>query len=553
MSGRPAVLLVVTVVCAFSASVAAEVPSTAVGAGKILFDFEDEADVAAWSNVDVYALREAEAKATYDAAVKAAADPAKVKPYKPLVQHAKEPAVKIAWTTEGATGKGAMKLTYAGGRFPTITTRPPLDDWRPYRTFSADVTASRTCLVVFRVMSETSKYGTGYNEGCSRWEFAARVEAGKNTVITRAPKRLWNYVYNRNVRTVQIYIYQPKEGESITIDNIRLSTEKPKTITPFDDALAVPPARYRVLGTTLEVRDVNALADTLKEKRAKPEDRTVEEVQAEVRAEYEKIRKDHPRAVLAILREGQKGYDPGDREKAFAGWTDAGTPSHGPMALNMGGFANAGRREEIETCFRNRPGFLRCDLSGIPRGAEILAARLIVVRAVEIGDGWKTKPAMFVAEPCNRPWNEYDVNVFEYVHDKFWNQYAGMSWGEDADCTAVFLAHGPSGGKTSSWDFTHAVRWWTTGGHPNHGFILHGAPKYVDYLHVVTREHRDVNKRPAVMVVDEARGHRDRRDRAAEGGCRPRRCHLERREDAFRREAELRHPRPGENARVRRT
>ncbi|HUW58821.1 MAG TPA: hypothetical protein VMZ92_19445, partial [Planctomycetota bacterium] len=105
--------------------------STAQAEEMVLFDFETEADVAAWSNIDVYALREAEAKAAYDAAAKAAADPDKVKPYKPLVQPPKEPEVKIEWTTEGATsGKHALKLTFAGGRMPTISTQSPLDDWR---------------------------------------------------------------------------------------------------------------------------------------------------------------------------------------------------------------------------------------------------------------------------------------------------------------------------------------------------------------------------------------------------------------------------------------
>ncbi len=143
---------------------------------KVLYDFEDEASVKAWANVDVYALREAEAKAA-----KAAVTPAAKPP-------AVEPPVKIEWTTEGATrGQHALKLTFAGGRMPTISAPAPLDDWRPYKGFAADVTASRTCIVVFRAMTATSKYGTAYVERCSRWEFAARLTAGKNTVV--APRR----------------------------------------------------------------------------------------------------------------------------------------------------------------------------------------------------------------------------------------------------------------------------------------------------------------------------------------------------------------------------
>jgi hypothetical protein len=476
----------------------------------MLFDFEDEAEVKAWSDIDIYALREVEAKATYDAAPKAAPDPAKLAPYKPLVQPAKEPSVKIEWTTEGASsGKRAMKLTFAGGRMPTIATKPPIDDWRPYKSFRVTVTAPRTCMVVFRVMAETSKYGTGYSEGVSRWEFVARCEAGKNTLVTPCPRAnvLWN-----KIKSFEIYMYTPREGESITVDGICLSTEQAQETSPFNDALVtptnkyfVPAGKYKVLGTDLEVRDVNDLADKLKDKWTKPEDKTVEQYEADFRAEYEKIRKDHPKAVLVTLRDGQKGYDPADPEKAFAGWQDAGTPSHLPMGLTVACFSNSGKGGDIETCFRNRPGFLRVDLSSIPKGSGVLAARLIVARGGAIGNNWETKPTMFVVEPCNRPWKEYEVNVFEYAKDCFWNEYAAETWGEGGDCDAVLLAHGPSGGKASSWDFAEAVRYWTDGKHANNGFILYGSPNYVDYLHAATRECPVVANRPAVMVIYEPR------------------------------------------------
>ena len=507
LSFRPLRFVAVLFACLlFASSARAEDPSTPIGAGTVLFDFEAEADVAAWSNIDVYALREAEAKASYDAAAKAAADPSKVKPYRPLVQPAKEPEVKIERTTEGATsGKHALKLTFAGGRMPTISTRSPLDDWRPYKTFSADVTADRTCMVVFRVMTGTGKYGTGWNEGCSRWEFAARVEPGKNTVVTDAPHRLWNAIFNKDVRTFEIYIYQPHEGETITIDNIRLSTEKPRTVSPFKDPCSegllkpfVPAGRYKVLGTDLEVRDVDDLADRLKDKWVKPENKTVEQVEGDIRADYEKIRKGRPKAVLVMLRDGQKGYDRADPDKAFAGWEDACTPSHVPMALTLGCFANNGRGGSVELSSRYRPAFLRVDLSSIPRDARILSARLILVRASEPGKDWDAKPTLFAAEPCNRPWKEVEVNVFEYAHDRFWNQYAAMDWGDDGDRTAVFLAYGPPGGKASSWDFTEAVRYWTDGKHPNNGFI-----PYCPGLQILSRECAQVENRPCLAVIYE--------------------------------------------------
>jgi len=462
---------------------------------KVLFDFENEADIAAWKNFD---LNEALSN-QWQAAAADAEKAGKPVPAKPAAQKV-EPAPKVELASEGATsGKRALKITFAGGRTPTITTPSPLADWRLYKTFLAEVTVTRGCMVVFRAMYENSKFGSGYNEGCSRWEFAARLEPGKNVLAAVAPSKT-------NIQTIQIYMYNPKEGEVVYIDNIRLSPNKSKTVSSFlGDATKMPSTKYKVLGTDLEVNDVNDLADKLKDKWVKPEDKTVEQVEAEVQAEYGKIKKEKPKAVLVILRDGQKGCDPADPGKVFAGWADAGTPSHLPMALTLACFGNSGKGEKIETCFRNRPGFLRVDLASIPKGADILSARLILSTGHIVQNAWETKPTMFAVEPCNRPWNEYEVNVFEYSKDNFWKDYAGYNWGDDGDCSAVFLAHGPSGGKTSTWDFTNAVKYWTDGKHANQGFILAGAPKYVDYLWVTTRECKDVAKRPALAVIYESK------------------------------------------------
>ena len=69
---------------------------------------------------------------------------------------------------------------------------------------------------------------------------------------------------------------------------------------------------------------------------------------------------------------------------------------------------------------------------------------------------------MWVVEPCLRPWHEYEVNAFEYAKDKFWKDVGGMHWDGDADFAPVFLAYGPGQGKVNAWDFTEAVRYWTT-------------------------------------------------------------------------------------------
>jgi len=471
--------------------------ATAAAGERVLFDFAEPGCEKAWSNIDIYALRQAEAKAEAEARAKAGQPAARLPAALPA-----EPPVKIERSEHGTgSGRYALKLTFAGGRFPTVSAKSPLEDWRPYKSFRAEATASRTCLLVFRAMARTSRYGTGYNDGCSRWEFAARLEAGRNTLVAPVPpyaEQLW-----KDVHAVQLSMYRPKEGEVVFVDHIRLSTEAAPATSPFTSTLLVPPGKYRVSGTNMEVKDVDELADKLKDQRAEPQDKTVEQAEAGIQAQYERLKKDHPKAVLVMLRDGQVGYDPANPAKPFAGWADAGTPSHLPMALTLANFSNSGRSEEIETCFRQRPGFQRVDLSSIPRGADILGAWLIVVRGANLGDQWKTKPTMFVAEPCNRPWREYEVNVFECAADKFWKDYAALSWGDEGDCAPVLLAHGPSGGTTCSWDFTQAVRYWTDGKHVNNGFILYGSPKYVDYLHIYTRECHEPKNRPGLAVVYE--------------------------------------------------
>ena len=71
--------------------------------------------------------------------------------------------------------------------------------------------------------------------------------------------------------------------------------------------------------------------------------------------------------------------------------------------------------------------------------------------------------------------------------------------GDDPDFLPTFLAYGPGRGKVSWWDFTRAVRYWTTGDHPNHGFMLHGDAR--DYMTSYTREAKERKHRPAVLVI----------------------------------------------------
>jgi hypothetical protein len=165
---------------------------------------------------------------------------------------------------------------------------------------------------------------------------------------------------------------------------------------------------------------------------------------------------------------------------------------------------NVGHAETMEVTFRLRPAMMRVDLSSIPAGARVLSAKLLLVRSRALGKDWDAKPTMFVAEPCNRPWQEFEMDSFRYAKDKFWKEAWGMSWnGDDPDFFPLFLAHGPSQGTASSWDFTQAVDYWTSGRHPNHGFVMYSANRYVDYLWVHTRKAKSVANRPTLFVIYE--------------------------------------------------
>jgi len=85
------------------------------------------------------------------------------------------------------------------------------------------------------------------------------------------------------------------------------------------------------------------------------------------------------------------------------------------------------------------------DVSAIPKGATVLAAEFLLVRAGQPGKEQSPKHAnMWVAEACNREWSEYDVNAYWFVKDKFWKEVGGMDWsGTDPDFLPVYLAHGP--------------------------------------------------------------------------------------------------------------
>jgi hypothetical protein len=441
---------------------------------KLLFDFETAEDLKAWSNLEL--PKEAE----------------------------KEPPVTIERAAAHATsGKHSLKLTFAGGHWPTITTTQVLADWLPFQTLRADVTVSRPCVVGFTVLQEKSMRGDGWDALISRWTKTAFLRPGTNHIAAsiRQPNEYAVSARWGKVVRFEIFLYRPHKGESIYVDNVRLTTEK----------LPPPaPTRFAVAGTDWALSGkssaeaVIALGKKLKGGWSPPKPRSVEQVEAEFRARYTELRKKHPRAVLAVLRDGEKGYDPARPDAVYAGWQDAYWNSHGPDSNFVDRGRNRGKDAAHEVFMRHRSPLMRVDLSSIPAGSTILAAQLLVVRANAKYQGEhnpEKKPTMWVVEPCNRPWREYEVNAFEYARDRFWKEVGGMHWGEDPDFLPVFLAHGPGQGKVNTWDFTEAVRYWTGGKHPNHGFMLHGDSH--DYLRAHTREAKALRDRPAVLVIYE--------------------------------------------------
>src|SRR5262245_32988642 len=99
-----------------------------------LFDFEAPTDLAAWSNLRLAGAKE------------------------------QEPEMKFERVAEHATaGKHSLKLTFAGGRWPTLSTAAVPEDWAEFHTLQADITVSRPCLVGLAVIQEKSTRGADWD------------------------------------------------------------------------------------------------------------------------------------------------------------------------------------------------------------------------------------------------------------------------------------------------------------------------------------------------------------------------------------------------------
>jgi hypothetical protein len=449
-------------------------------ADKLLYAFEDHADLQVWANLELPGAGDKEPPVKLELAAS---------------------STKDRQAGHATSGTHSLKLTFAGGRWPTVTTTAVTQDWLAFRTFKADVTAGRSCVVGFALLQEKSRRGAGWDPAVSRWTKTAFLRPGKNEVVATLPGINDYAIHPKWGKAVrfEIFLYNPHDGESIYVDNIRLSQDQ--LPPPAKTRFAIQGTDWTVSGTG-SAEACRELGRNLAHLWNQPAARTLEQVEEEFRAQYGELKKRYPRAVLAVLRDGDKGYDPRQPDKVYAGWKDAYWSSHGPDAEFVQRATNRGRDATHEVFMRHRSPLLRVDLASIPAGADILAARLVLVRAGAQSrehDPGK-RPSMWVAEPCKRPWEEYEVNAFQYAKDKFWKEIGGMYWGEDPDFLPRFLAFGfGRPGPVSTWDFTQAVRFWTDGEHANHGFMLHGDAG--DYLTAYAREAAEIRNRPAVLVI----------------------------------------------------
>ncbi len=505
-------------------------PSGLSAEEKVLMDFKEPGEVKNWSPTNLDELREAANKAFFEKLATTKGD--KLSAYRPP-QHppAPEPPVKLELATEHATpGKHNLKLTYAGGKLPTVgTDKITVDDWSPYKTFQADVFASRACLVVFRVLREKSGRGDDWDGLIGRYEKVARLEPGKNEVVelTYANNKGEGLGSLGKVMRFEISMYAPKDGDSIWVSNLRLSTELPKATTLFsylnvhfmgevrEEAPFFPKRdrKIKVLGTDWELSAVPEIGHRLEDQWAKPEKKSVEQIEAEFGKDYEELKKTNPRALLAIFRDGQKGYDPSAPEKVYSSWRNTELQGHDPGGVYAVQFGKHPGKSNLSTEFflRRRTFLMKADLSSIPVRSKILAARLLVVKtsSPKTGDprsdyGPIVRPAFFVAEACNRDWDEAVANGIEYAEGKFWKEICGEYWsGGDPDFFPLVIAYGQAGYDQNVFDFTEAVRYWTEGRHPNFGFTMYSFPPYMEYCTVWTRHVQDVKKRPALMVIYE--------------------------------------------------
>jgi hypothetical protein len=410
-----------------------------------------------------------------------------------------------------------LKITFDGGEWPAIgTTKVGIPgNWKSFQTLKADLTVDRPSIAYFRV----TQGKPDEKANLPHWEKTMNLLPGRNdvTLLIRAGIGSMDPAKGE-VSSFIIGMFRPGKGQTLNVGAVRLSPDWPAPrllgwYSPYNhDGYSAGVARefqrtgavtrFKVLGTDLEVSDLPDLAKRLKDRWSKPAPRTIEEVEVDFKADFEKLKGEHPKAAMALLREGEKGGDPSNPEAVYEGWTYAYLNCHGPDGPNRGREHTPGPSDTVEVFMRHRSPLLRVDFAAIPKGARILAARFVITRAGAADLKVPEKPNLWTAEPCNREWDATSVNCYSYAPGEHWKGVSGLYYGDDPDFWPVFLMHGPAGGgAVTVWDFTEAVRFWLDGNRANHGFFLYGDSN--DYMRMYTPKAKNLKQRPAVMIIYE--------------------------------------------------
>ena len=451
-------------------------------------------------------------------------DAASVSPWKPIKLadvETEQPAPQIEFSPAAkapANGGGALQFTFQGGDWPAVATTKisVAGNWQAYHTLLAELTVDRPGVAYFRILQ--SKLDDEPKR--APWQRTMILEPGRNEVALTIRHGLGSAIIDPkrgDITSFIIGMFRPQDGQTLTVSNIRLTSDWPEPritgwYSPYNhDGYSSSVARefqrtgkitrFRVLGSDLEVADLPELLKLKQESWSRPKPKTIDQVEAEFQAGFDAMKPQHPRALMAILRDGERGYNPVRPDESYVGWSMVYISSHGPDGPNRGREQTPQLGETHEAFMRHRVMLMRADLAGIPAGSAILAARLVVTRERAKDRNVADKPNLWVVEPSNRAWDSASANCYFYAPGKLWRAVNGLYYGEDPDSWPVFAAHGPAGdGPANVLDFTEALRFWIGGEHANHGFYLHCQN---DYMRMYTHRAKDIKHRPAILVIYE--------------------------------------------------
>ena len=470
-----------TAILAFP-TMAAEIPDA------VLFDFKPS-DVAAWEPVRLAAA----------------------KPDAPM------PAPKVELSPfNPITGQASLQITFSGGQWPTVGTTviPIKGTWKEFQTLKAELTVDKAAIAYIGI-GQGDQDAKGLKP---QWEKTLFLRPGRNAVDLTIRHGLGRTVIDPKAGEITSFIigmFQPEAGQVLRVGNVRLSREWPApqvtgwyspynhdgysawAAADYERTKAVPP--FKVLGTDMTVPSYIELSKSLKEAWKPPVETTIDQVEANFKAGFAELKKAHPNAVLAILRDGETGFDPANPQKTYAGWKLAYLSCHGPDGPNAGRELPKSNVETVEAFMRHRSVLVQADLSSIPKGSTILAARLVITRVVRPDLKPISKANLWMTEPCNRDWDPEGATCYYYAKGKPWKAVSGLYYGEDPDFYPVLLSHGPGSAPVNVFDFTEGLKFWVEQGHENHGFFFYGDSG--DYMLIYTQKHKEIRQRPAILVV----------------------------------------------------